>query len=103
MPHVGIRGGKPIHERSGRELIVMFVVVPWILGIAILTMIVVSQREFGNASTWKDWLGVAWGVMLSLALMLGLPAAAWQEWQRRKQFQKFGNTSPRRKQGPMDA
>lgn len=88
MPHIGLQGGKPIHERSGRELLVMFVVVPWILGLGILTMIAVSLREFQATWTWRDWLGAVWGALLSLALMLGLPAAAWQEWQRRKRFPK---------------
>lgn len=88
MPHVGLQGGKPIHERSGRELILLFVVAPWIIGMAILVMTVVSLCEFHDATTWKDWLAVVWGVALSLALMLGLPAAAWQEWQRRKQFRQ---------------
>lgn len=88
MPHVGFRSGKPIHERSGRELIVMFLVVPWMIGIAILTMLIVSVREFGAVSTWQDWLAIGWSVLLSLAIMVGLPAAAWQEWQRRKQFRQ---------------
>lgn len=97
LPRVGPQGSKPIHERSGRELILMFVIVPWILGAVILVMVVVTVRELQEFSTWKDWLGVAWGVMLSLALMIGLPAAAWQEWQRRKQLRELGNTSTRRK------
>lgn len=88
MPLFSLQGGKPIQERSGRELIVLFIIVPWIIGIAILTVVVVSLREFGAVSTGKDRLAVVWGIVLSLALMFGLPAAAWQEWQRRKQFRR---------------
>lgn len=86
MPHVNLRGGKPIHERSGGELIRLFVVLPVAMGTGLLTLLLLNLAEHRHEYAWKEWLSFGWGALLSAGLMLGLPAAAWQEWQRRKQF-----------------
>lgn len=90
MPHVSLHGSKPIHERSGRELILLFVVFPVSVGVAMLTGIVCCLVQYAHSFTWKDWLTVAWGVTVSTVLMIGLPGAAWKEWQRRKLFRRGG-------------
>jgi hypothetical protein len=96
MPLVSLRGGKPIHERTGGELIALFVVVPIIFGCGLLTLLILNLAQYGSGYTWKEWLGVAWGAALSAALMLGLPRAAWEEWRRRKQFQRLGSDKSRK-------
>jgi hypothetical protein len=86
VPHLNLRGGKPIHERSGGELIRLFVVFPVAMGAGLLTLLLFNLAEHRHDYTWQEWLGFVWGLMLSAGLMVGMPAAAWQEWQRRKQF-----------------
>jgi hypothetical protein len=94
MPHVSYHGGKPIHERSDRELVWMFIVFPILLGVGIIAMIVVSLLRFRDSFTVKDGLSAAWGILLAAALMIGLPAAAQQEWQRRKRFGAKSTSPP---------
>lgn len=88
MPHWNLQGSKPIHERSLGELIALFVVFPVLFGGAMAVMLVWHLIQEGNGLTWKEWLAVGWGCGLSAALIFGLPAAACQEWQRRKHFRQ---------------
>ncbi len=94
MPHVSFRGGKPIHERSDREIVWIFIVFPVLLGTGIIAMIVVSLLRFRDSFTAKDGLSAAWGILLAAALMIGLPCAAHQEWQRRKRFGTKSTSPP---------
>ena len=75
---------KPIHERSGWELICWFVVLPVTFGIGLLIMLFMIFDPVSADSTWQQWAAVTWGAALSVALFFGLPAAAWHEWQQRK-------------------
>jgi hypothetical protein len=94
MPHISLRGGKPIHERSDREIVWMFIVFPVLLGIGIIAMIIVSLLRFRDSFTLTDGLAAAWGMLLAVLLMIGLPAAARREWQRRKQFGAKSTSPP---------
>ena len=83
---ISMRGGKPIQERTGRELLVLFVIIPVSVGIAALSALILAVKNSGGTLHGEHWFGVAWGVCLALSLIGVLPAAAWHEWKRRKQF-----------------
>jgi hypothetical protein len=78
--------GKPIAERSTAEIVGVFVVLPILLGGVIMTMVirnaVANAAEFG-ATEWF-WQVVFVG-LLGLIVALGPPAAALQEFRRRRE------------------
>ncbi len=86
MPHINLSLGKPIQERTGRELITGFVIVPVILGAILIGAVSWIMYQHRANFSRGDWLGVVWTVVLVLMLWIGLPTAAWREWERRKQF-----------------
>jgi hypothetical protein len=96
---VNLRGGKPIQERSGGELIWLFLVFPVAIGAVLLALLFFNLAKHRNEYASKEWLGFAWGLLLSAGLMIGLPAAAWQEWQRRKQFRHTPHAKSRHASG----
>lgn len=76
---------KDMSERSNPEIVWGFLVLPFLTGIAILVALVANA--FANSATFTamDWLGqVVWLGLLGLGMMTALPAAGWQELQRRK-------------------
>lgn len=86
MPHVSFLAGKPIHERTGWELITGFVIAPILIAGLIMGVTAWMIAQHHNDFSPGDWFGVAWVFVIGPLLIIGLPATAWREWQRRKQF-----------------
>jgi hypothetical protein len=81
-PHMG--PGKPMSERTTAEIIGLFIVAPVLAGVAIVCFAVWNAAARGREFTVADWVcQVGWFGLLGLAVMLGLPAAGWQELRRR--------------------
>lgn len=80
-----MHSGTPMEERSTAGIILMFIVLPVLTGIAILFALVVNVATHGRSFTTMDWLyQVVWFGLLGLGVMTALPAAGWQELRRRK-------------------
>jgi hypothetical protein len=75
---------KGVHERSQREIVWLFVVVPIVIGIALAALVGFMTLRHGREFAGRDWLAVAWAAALCAALWLGLPMTARRELQRRR-------------------
>jgi len=94
MPHISFRAGPPLPERTGFQLITAFVIAPIVLGVIFLSVVGWMTFRYHETFSLGDWLGVVWTLLVSPVLMIGLPATAWREWERRKQFTSHPPTSP---------
>jgi hypothetical protein len=54
------------------------------MGLGLLTLVGAMTLRFSGDFAGRDWFGAVWGVVLSLTLMIGLPATGWKELQRRR-------------------
>jgi len=77
--------GKLITERSAKELIGIFVVLPVLVGVGLLAVVV--RNAMVNAAIFKfaDWFWhVGWASVVGLAIGITLPVVAIQEFRRRR-------------------
>jgi hypothetical protein len=92
--------GKPMADRTTAEVVLMFVVVPPLIGTAILIYTLVNVVARSREFTAADWFWqVAWFGLLGVGLAVGLPAAGWQEIQRRRAL-RAGRDGETPEQGP---
>ena len=77
--------GKLIAERSAKELIGIFVVLPVLVGVGILAVVVRNAMVNAATYTFADWFWhVGWASVVGLAITTTLPVIATQELRRRR-------------------
>jgi hypothetical protein len=77
--------GKLIAERSAKELIGIFVVMPVLVGVGILAVVMRNAMVNAATYTFADWFWhVGWASVVGLAVATTLPLVAIQEFRRRR-------------------
>jgi hypothetical protein len=77
--------GKLIAERSAKELIGIFVVLPVLVGVGILAVVIRNAMVNAATYTFADWFWqVGWASVVGLAVATTLPVVAIQEFRRRR-------------------
>jgi hypothetical protein len=77
--------GKLITERSAKELVGIFVVLPVLVGVGILAVVVRNAMVNAATFTFADWFWhVVWASLVGLAIATALPVVAIQEFRRRR-------------------
>ena len=71
-------------ERSNSEIVWVFFIFSPVCALLLLVVAVVMVFRSGLPQTFADWCGLAWGVVVLPLGALALPAAGWQELQRRR-------------------
>lgn len=85
MPFFGGHG-KPLHERTDRELVWGLMVAPTVIGVLIVAfagrMIWLHYERFSVG----EWFGVAWIAIVVPTLWIAFPAIARREQRRRREL-----------------
>jgi hypothetical protein len=77
--------GRLITERSAKELIGIFLVLPILVGVGILAVVIRNAILNAAIYTFADWFWhVGWAAVVGLAVTATLPAVAIQEFRRRR-------------------
>lgn len=89
--HMG--SGKPMVERSTAEIVCMFIILPVVGGVALLSFGVVNVVTNGWQFSVADWFWqVVWLGVLGFGLVAALPAVGWQELRHRRTAQTAGES-----------
>ena len=84
----------PLAGRSTANVVLMFLVLSPLVGVAILGWVVVNAIAHAWDFTAADWFWqVGWAGWLGAGLTVGLPAVGWQELKRRRPVPPSG-TAP---------
>jgi hypothetical protein len=82
--------GKLIAERSAKELIGVFVVLPVVVGVGILAVVIRSAMMNAATYSFADWFWhVGWASVVGVAVATTLPVVAIQEFRRRRAQRPF--------------
>jgi peptidoglycan biosynthesis protein MviN/MurJ (putative lipid II flippase) len=85
MPHINLSPcGTPLPQRSRGEIIATFLVLPLVMGLALLAGLVLGILLRQGGFDWRDGLSLAWTAFLLAGLLIGLPATGLRELLRRK-------------------
>lgn len=96
MPHVSMRLGKLVAERSKSELICLFIVFPVLIGGVILLFAVHNAVANAGTFTLGDWLRqFVFAGMVGAGFTFALPAVAIAEFRRRAREREEASRSRR--------
>lgn len=93
MPHAGFGGTKELKERSDREVIGVFLVMPVIL-VAILLTAMIGLSGLGRREmTAGEIVGLIVFSLMLVLIAVSLPVVGWQELKKRKRFRQSASSA----------